>query len=180
VSTDISEILYSAINGIGQEKIRMDLASNIALSVKHIEDILKQCAEAYGQEMNEETLVALYKGLLHFMLTASLLPSERSVSFQGVDLDVVVPSLKVLAKNPENAIIIQLTANNSEAYKITKAESVQPHGENVWIVSPKRIATDRRNYHLGEGETRFSRIVEDISEFVNSKKVGRLKLLPGK
>jgi hypothetical protein len=172
--------LYSAINEIGREKIRMDLASNIAFAAKHIEDIMKRCVEGASFVMDEETLVALCKGLLHFMLTASLLPSERSVSFQGVDLDVVVPSLKVLAKNPEKAIIIQLIRNDAESDKIANAESVQPHGANVWIVSPRRIATGHRNYHLGEGEMRYSRIVEDISEFVSSKKVGRLKLLPGK
>jgi hypothetical protein len=156
------------------------LASNIALSTKHIEDILKRCIEASGLEMGEENLVTLCKGLLHFMLTASLLPSERIVSFQGVDLDVVVPSLKVLAKNPEKAIAIQLVKNHAESDRIAKAESVQPHGANVWIVSPKRIATGHRNYHLGEGEIQYSRIVEDIGEFVSSKKIGRLKLLPGK
>ena len=180
MSTDISAVLYSAINEIGREKIRMDMASNIAFAAKHIEDILKRCIGESGLESDEANLVALCKGLLHFMLTASLLPSERSVSFQGADLDVVVPSLKVLAKNPENAIIIQLITNDAESDKITKAESVQPHGANVWIISPKRIATDHRNYHLGEGEIRYSRIVQDISEFVSSKKVGRLKLLPGK
>ncbi|HEY7733763.1 MAG TPA: hypothetical protein VIB07_03110 [Nitrososphaera sp.] len=180
MSSDISAILYSAINEIGREKIQMDLASNIALSTKHIEDILKRCLETSGLEMSEENLVALCKGLLHFMLTTSLLPSERSVSFHGADLDVVVPSLKVLTKNPENALIIQLTRNDAESDRITSAESVQPHTENVWIVSPKRIATGLRNYHLGEGPIQYSRIVEDISEFVGRKKVGRLKLLPGK
>jgi hypothetical protein len=156
----------------------MDLASNIALAAKHIEDIMKRCVEGASLEMDEETLVALCKGLLHFMLTASLLPSERSVSFQGADLDVVVPSLKVLAKNPEKAIIIQLIRNDAESDKITNAESVQPHGANIWIISPRRITTGHRNYHLGEGEIQYSRLVQDISEFVNSKKIGRLKLLP--
>ncbi len=180
MSSDISAILYSAINEIGREKIRMDLASNIELAAKHIEDITKRCIEAASLEMDEETLVALCKSLLHFMLTASLLPSERSVSFQGADLDVVVPSLKVLAKNPETAMIIQLIRNDAESDRIAKAESVQPHGKNVWIVSPKRIATDHRNYHLGKGEIQYSRIIQDISAFVSSKKIGRLKLMPGK
>ncbi len=176
--SDISATLYSAIDNIGRDRIRMDLSLNIELAEKHIEDILKQCYEELGLEMDEETLVTLCKGLLHFMLTASLIPSERSMRFQGTDLDVVVPSLKILTKNPENAIVIQLIKNAAESNRIAKAKSVQPHGANVWIVSPKRLATDYRNYHLGEGEIRYSRIVRDISEFVNSKKVGRLKLLP--
>lgn len=180
MSSDISAILYSAINKIGREKIRTDLSTNIEFSAKHIEDILKRCIEASSLEMDEETLVALCKGLLHFMLTASLLPSERSVSFHGADLDVVIPSLKILTKNPENAIIIQMIKNDAESDKIAKAESIQPHDANVWIISPKRMATGHRNYHLGEGEIRYSRIVQDISEFVSSKKLGRFKLLPGK
>lgn len=165
---------------MGREKIRMDLSSNIELADKYCEDILKRCIEGTRLKRDEETLVALCEGLLHFMLTASLLPSERKVNFRGADLDVVVPSLKVLAKNPESAIIIQLMKNHADLDKITRAQSVQPQNENIWIVSSERMATRHRNYHLGEGAIQYSRIVQDINAFVKNKKIGRLKLLPGK
>jgi len=180
VSSDIAAILYSSIDEIGREKIRIDLSSNIELSGKYCEDILKRCIERSSLKWDEETLVTLCEGLLHFMLTASLLPSERKVNFRGAHLDVVVPSLNVLAKNPESAIIIQLMKNHSDLDKITKAESVQPHDDNIWIVSSERMATRHRNYHVGEGEIPYSGMVQDINEFVKSKRIGRLKLLPGK
>jgi hypothetical protein len=180
VSSDIAAILYSSIDKIGRAKIRTDLTSDIALSGKYCEDILKGCIEESSLGRDEETLVTLCEGLLHFMLTASLLPSERKVNFRGADLDVVVPSLKVLAKNPENAIIIQLMKNHADLDKITRAESVQPQNENIWIVSSKMMAIRHSNYHLGEGATQYSHIVQDINEFVKSKSIGKLKLLPGK
>jgi hypothetical protein len=50
-----------------------------------------------GTEANNETLATLCEALLHFMPTASLLPSERKVSMLGANLDVVIPSTRILA-----------------------------------------------------------------------------------
>jgi hypothetical protein len=117
--------------------------------------------------------------LLHFMLTASLLPSERKVNWKGAELDLVVPSLKMLSKSPEKALVIQIIKRNAELTKIMHAQSVQPHNGNIWIVSAKRLEVNHKNYYLGSIQFPYSRIILDINAFLACKGDRGLKLLHG-
>ena len=174
---DIKDALNSAINEIGREKIRMELASDIKRSEPYCRDIIATCASGLGPEADDEMLATLCEALLHFMLTASLLPSERKVSMRGANLDIVIPSTRVLGKNPEKSLVIQVTRGDL-ATKARQAESVQPHRENIWLVSSQPLRTDFRNYHLGLGGLPYSRIISDISVFLLEKGDRGLKLLP--
>ena len=64
---------------------------------------LRNVRASLGYDLDDETLGMLCEALLHFMLTASVLPSERKVYWKGVNLDIVVPSLKILSKSPDRA-----------------------------------------------------------------------------
>ena len=176
---NVSDILYFEINNIGREKIRMDVSANIDTSETYCQEILMKCTKTLGPLADDETLATLCEALLHFMLTASVLPSERKVRFKEANLDVVIPSVKILQKNQEKALIIQIIKNNDDTHKIIQAESVQLLKENIWIVSSKRLQTNYRNYHLSEGQIPFYRIVRDIHAFVASKRLGGLKMLHG-
>lgn len=177
MSSDIIDLLYSVINEIGREKIRMDIASDIDVCEKYCLEIMDKCESRMGTEANDETLATLCEVLLHFMLTASLLPSERKVSMLGANLDVVIPSTRILAKSPNKSLVIQVITGNDLAAKIKQVESVQTHRENIWLVSTKRLQTRYRNYHLGSGSFRYSRIISDISAFLSEKGNRGLKLL---
>jgi hypothetical protein len=174
---DIKDTLYSAINEIGREKIRMELAGDIKRSELYCRDIIARCASGLSPEADDELLATLCEALLHFMLTASLLPSERKVSMRGIDLDIVIPSTTVLGNNPEKSLVIQVTRGDL-AIKAKQAESVQPHRENIWLVSAQPLRTDFRNYHLGLRGLPYSRIISDISVFLLEKGDRGLKLLP--
>jgi hypothetical protein len=130
-------------------------------------------------DLDDESLGTLCEALLHFMLTASLLPSERKVNWKGVELDLVVPSLKMLSKSPEKALVIQIIKRNAELTKIKHAESVQPHNGNIWIVSAKRLEVDHKNYYIGSTQFPYSRIILDINAFLVRKGDRGLKLLHG-
>jgi hypothetical protein len=119
---DIKDTLYSAINEIGREKIRMELAGDIKRSELYCRDIIARCASGLGPEADDELLATLCEALLHFMLTASLLPSERKVSMRDIDLDIVIPSTRVLGKNPEKSLVIQVTRGDL-SIKAKQAES---------------------------------------------------------
>jgi hypothetical protein len=131
-----------------------------------------------GPEVDDETLATLLEALLHFMLTASVLPSERKVNMRGADLDIVIPSTKVLGKNPEKALVIQVVKNDLTA-KVMHARSVQRRHENIWLVSAKPLQTDHRNYHIGSGNFAYARIISDINTFLVEKGGHGLKLLHG-
>jgi hypothetical protein len=179
MSTDIKHILYSTIDKIGKEKIRMQVISDIEMSERCCNEILDECKNTMGDELDDESFGNLCEALLHFMLTASLLPSERKISWKGSGLDIVIPSLKMLSKSPERALVIQIIKRNDELTKIKHAESVQPHHGNIWIVSARRLQVDHKNYYIGSREFPYSRIILDINAFLVGKGDHGLKLLHG-
>ncbi|MEW6604632.1 MAG: hypothetical protein AB1351_08090 [Thermoproteota archaeon] len=125
---------------------------------------------------DDETLATLCEALLHFMLTASLLPSERKISVQGAELDIVIPSSKILRKSPEKSLVIQIVSGNLEA-KVKQARAVQPNHENIWLLSAAPLQTEYKNYHLGTNRLHYSHIVSDINAFLLEKGNRGLKLL---
>lgn len=178
MTVDVKDALYSAINEIGREKIRMDVAADVKMSEKYCMDIMDKCMDRLGPEANDETLATLCEALLHFMLTASVLPSERKVNVHSADLDIVIPSPRILGKNPDRALVIQVVRGDLAA-KVKQAKSVQQCPENIWLVSVKPLQTDHRNYHLGSGNFPYAKIVSDISAFLSEKGDRGLKLLHG-
>jgi hypothetical protein len=178
VPADVKDVLYSVINEIGREKIRMEVAASVSACEKYCKEILGICEGMLGPETDDETLTTLCEAMLHFMLTASVLPSERKVKMHGADLDLVIPSTRMLEKDPNSSLVIQVVRGDLDE-KVKQARSVQPHRENIWLISTKPLQTDHRNYHLGSGNFPYARIVSDISAFLQEKGDRGLKLLHG-
>ncbi len=179
VGADIKDILYSVIDKIGKEKIQIEVNSEIEISEKRCDEILEECKKLMGSGMSEESLVDLCEALLHFMLTASLLPSERKVNLKGIELDLVVPSLKVLKKDPDKALVIQIIRENEELAELERTKSMQPYDENIWLVSARKLDTYHKNYYVGSSLFPYSRIIIDINAFLVRKGNRGLKLLHG-
>lgn len=178
MSVDIPEILYSVIDDIGRENIRMGVASNIALSESYSGQILKKCRIKLGVNANAETMATACEGILHFMLTATLIPSQRKLTVQGQALDVVIPSFRTLTKNPEKSVVIQVIKNDKDVPNIARAEIFQPIRENIWVISSGKLATGHRKYSF-DIDGNFAKIIGDIHTFVASKGVFGLRLFHG-
>ncbi|MFL6473479.1 MAG: hypothetical protein ACJ701_00525 [Nitrososphaera sp.] len=179
MGVDIKEVLYSTLDKIGKERIRIEVINEIEMSESRCNEILEECKKKMGNELTEESLVNLCEALVHFLLTASMLPSERKVSWKGVELDLVVPSLKMLDKSPDKALVVQIIKGESELRKISDAKSIQPYDENIWTVSAKHINTNYKNYYVGPRSFPFSSIILDINKFLVHKGDRGLKLLHG-
>ena len=179
VRPDIKDILYSAIAKMGKDKIRMEVINEIEMSERRCIEILEECKKKMTDDFDDESLIDLCEALLHFMLTASLLPSERKVTWRGAELDVVIPSVKMLNKSPDKTLVIQIIKGNGVLKKIKNAKSVQPHDVNIWTVSARRLEIDYRNYYLGSSLFPYPRIVIDISAFLVQKGDRGLRLLHG-
>ena len=178
VGADIKDILYCVIDKIGKEKIQIEVNSEIEISEKRCDEILEECKKLMGSGMSEESLVDLCEALLHFLLTASLLPSERKVNLSGIELDLVVPSLKMLKKDPDKALVIQIIRENEELADLEGTKSIQPYDENIWLVSARKLDTYQKNY-VGSSLFPYSRIIIDINAFLVRKGNRGLKLLHG-
>ena len=180
MSTGVVEVLYSCINEIGKERIQADITSDIAASTKYCEHIIAKCKNKLGNFADDETLGILCEAALHFMLTVSLLPSERKVNFRSADLDIVIPSLRSLNKHPDKTLVVQVIKKSNDNAKIKQAESVQPHHENIWIISARALNTDHKNYSLDSTVYSYSNIISDVDTFLIDKGIRGLKMLHGK
>jgi hypothetical protein len=174
---DVKEVLYSVIDLIGRDRIRAEVNSDIGSASRYSEEIVGKCREVL--EADDGTLGTLCEALLHFMLTISQLPSERKVVVGGAELDVVIPSTKILAKDPANALIIQFIKTEGDTVKIKQAEQAQPRRKNVWTVSAKNLSYGARNYNLANTKFKYSSLIFDIHAFLSDKKVSSLKMFHG-
>jgi hypothetical protein len=179
VSADIKDILYSAIAKIGKDKIRMEVINEIEMSERRCNEILEESKKRMTNNLDDESFANLCEALLHFLLTVSLLPSERKVTWKGTELDLVIPSLKMLNKSPDKTLVIQIIKGNEVLRKIKDAKSVQPHDANIWTVSAKQLEIDHKNYYVGSNLFPYSRIIIDINAFLAHKGERGLKLLHG-
>ena len=175
LSADVKEVLYSVIDGIGRGKIRMEVSADVAASKRYCEEITEKCVNALGSQTDDETLGTLCEALLHFMLTASLLPSDRKVTIDGIEVSVVIPSVKSLAKDPSKSLVIQVVKDGTVRL-VREAEKVQPIPDNLWAVSARPIDTGHRNYAL---KGRYPLMISDVRAFLQDKGVSSLKMLHG-
>ncbi|MEO9319375.1 MAG: hypothetical protein ABI361_01755 [Nitrososphaera sp.] len=179
---DAKTLLYSAIDRIGKDTIRSDLVMDFRLSDKYISRIIEECLARMDAEGVDALSEDICEGLLHFLLTALSIPSERKISVEGVDVDIVIPSAKVLRKSPDKALIIQVLRSHEPQSKETArlAAKIQPVAENIWYVENHPKRTDGfRTYSIYPGHHRFSRIIIDIMAFLDEKGVSGLKLVHG-
>ena len=146
-----------------------------------IDDVIKNCYDkiiAIGEK--EESIGVLATGLLHFLLTSALLTSQRKIVYHEIDIDIVIPDLKTLEKDPKKTLIIYVikTADkNSIKQKLNKLEKIQPEKQNIWLVSSQSLDFKKKSYIIDKENNTFSKIIFDIAQFVNVQGQDKFKIL---
>jgi hypothetical protein len=54
----------------------------------------------------DENVGIFAESLMHYLLTISFISSQRKVSQNKVEIDIIIPDLKTLNTNPDDSIII--------------------------------------------------------------------------
>jgi hypothetical protein len=166
--------LYSIVGELGKDKIQRDITLNIEKSRQYIEIILTRCC-AVLDFTTSETIGSICETLLHFMLTASTIPSVRKVSIDDIKLDIVIPNIHTLRNFPDKAIVIQIIKEGGSISKgeQQKIKSIQPNQDNLWVVSKEPILGNYINYTVDFGNNmnastrgRFHDIIVDIDSFL--------------
>jgi hypothetical protein len=139
--TEVTDILYSKIRSIGRNKIRADVASNVNMSQVYIHDILSECiakldvSSKDDNNKDDDRIVVLAEVLLHFMLTATTLPSQRKISVKdNLSIDFIVPNVQTLDRNPNKSIIVQFLNDSLDLKKILQLEFLQPNYKNISLI----------------------------------------------
>jgi hypothetical protein len=193
---EIKEILYDEIDKVGKDHIRTLLTNDISNSKTIIDLLLNNCSNLLNKgNLYEDEFVCFGEALLHFMLTVSMIPAERKISIDNIDIDILIPNSKNLKMDNDSAIIIHFLKDRNENIdeSITKLSSIQKNTNNIWIVSSslKNInlnintfvvspslstTTTTTNNHHDEFIYPFSEILIKIDEFLKKINYSGLKI----
>ena len=176
---NVKEILYNSI-----ENHEAYLVSNIAQgkSYEVIDAICKECMPLLEQLEGDksEIIVSFAEGLIHYLLTTSLIQSQRKITVGNIHVDISIPDVKTLKLSPQDALVIAFSKTNDVLTiknRIIDLEKIQPFRENIWIVLENDADVRARTYSIrNNGKLSFSQILNDIISFLTNKKQSKLKL----
>ena len=166
--------LYSVLNEFGKENIQIEFQNNINSSIPKIKEILsKTIATIYEKKENidsdsnnfEKPLSILCESFLHFLLTTTSLPSQRKIMLNELEIDLVIPDIKTLYKDPKKTLIIIFYKDSSTSEYLKKLDNIQKNKENIWLVSSTPLDINYRNYVLYENKEEYQTL------FTNKKTI---------
>jgi len=176
----VKDILYRELSNITENKIQVEISKNN--SSKIISEIISKCYPKIEQiSLNlEEDFGIFAESLMHYFLAVSIIPSQRKVSKNDIDIDIVIPDLRTLLLNPKDSLIITfLKSKNKDLIKnkILGLEKIHPIKENIWLVSHEKLELENRTYQIKNGINSLNKILDDINEFYSSRKQSKLKIM---
>ena len=146
-----------------------------------IEDVTKNCYEQIiSMDEKDKVVGILATVLLHYLLTNALITSQRKVEYQNNEIDIVVPDLKTLEKDPKKTLLICIPKTSDIDKineKIIQLEKIQPEKQNIWMVLSENISTNKKSFILSKENNTFSKIIFEIAQFSNVSGTNKFKIL---
>ena len=93
-----------------------------------------------------------------------MLPSQRKIIKNGIDIDIILPDLKTLETSPKDAILICIPITQIQR-RIKDMEKLQPIKENIWYITEENI--DKKTYSVKNKTIQY--ILDDLTEFLSNK-----------
>ena len=106
-----------------------------------------------------------------------LIPSQRKISFENIELDMIIPNLEELRKNNDNAIVIFFakTSDNMQINeRIQEIKKIQKKDSNIWIISKEKMNISQSAYAIERDS--FGEFLKDAQNFVKSRKINKLNI----
>ncbi len=170
----IKEIFYQEIKKHGQTKIQKLIQEKKSKLL--IDEIISNSVPQINKISDTEKFGTFFTVLLHYFLTNGVIPSQRKIKKDDVELDLVIPDIQTLNKSPNDAIIIFIPKTNilSDIKKQTDLlEKIQPNRKNIWVVLEKKIEIPFQLFDIDS----ISEIINDIEKFLSEHNIKRLKIL---
>jgi len=174
----VKDVLYQELSKLTEKKILSEISKNNSSEI--ISEIISNCFPKICQISGEidENFGILAESLMHYLITNSLIPSQRKVSLGKIELDVVIPDLKVLKANPEDSLILYFSkSRNVEKIneKITEMRKISLL-ENIWVILHSDLPINSKKYLIGTDNDSFKNILEDITKFLSKREPSKFKI----
>ena len=174
-SSPIKDALYAKINNIGQEEIHQLLLK------EEFSELFEKIYEPVIHEIQSieeyEKYGTLAESMTHYLFTEMLIPSQRKIIFENVELDMVIPNTLELQKNSNNTIVI-FFVKTSDLEQITQRiheiKKIQKNNTNIWIITKDVIEIPQSTYYTTKES--FSEFLKDSKNFINTKKMNKLNI----
>jgi len=146
-----------------------------------IDDVIANCYDkiiTLGEK--DESIGVLATGLLHYLLTNALINTQRKVEYHGIEIDIVIPDIKTLEKDPKKTLLICIPKSSNKKIideKISQLEKIQPEKENIWVILSENILIDKKSFVLSKENDSFSKIIFEIAQFSNVDGTNKFKIL---
>lgn len=175
-SSPIKDRPYHTIETISESKINQEITQN------NTNPIIKQIIS----EANLDTLpgnhIEAYEtfaeSLMHYLLTNALIPSQRKITINQIDIDVVIPDTRTLGLAKKDAIILVFPKTDDLVTiraRLQKLDTIQPNKENIWLIQKSGLGLPYRTYEI-DGECSFANIINDIKSETSSKTQSKFKI----
>jgi len=176
----VKDILYQEITNISEDKIHLEISKNNSSII--ISQIISKCTPKIQKISTsiDEDLGSFAEGLMHYLLTISLIHSQRKISKNNIEIDIVIPDIITLNSSPKDSLIILFPKSknkNQIKKKIEEIETIQPIKENIWVVLHHNLQLGTRTYLIQNYENSLNKILEDINKFYSSRKQNKLKIM---
>ncbi len=180
--SELLSVVYDAINEIGKHKIRSGVISNIKIADEYMQHIFKRSSEQFGKKLDSNSLIAMYEVLLHFMLTACTIPSQRKVKISHLTIDLVIPNLHTLSKSPSDAILVQFIRSEKDMTTIDELLSLlnlNTEDLNMWLITTFDLQVEgtTRVINLSASKIDRSHIISDIDTFLKERRDKSFRLV---
>ena len=174
-SSPIKDALYAKIEDIGQEQIHQLLLNDKFSEL--FERIYEPVIQSIQNIDEYEKHGTLAESLTHYLFTEMLIPSQRKITFESIELDMIIPNTTELQKDSQNTIIIFFVkTSNSEQVKhrIQDIKKLQKDDSKIWIISKNHIEIPQSTY-ITEKES-FGKFLKDAQNFIKTKKMNKLNI----
>ena len=175
-NSPVKDALYAEIDKIGQKHVHTLLSEGKFSEL--FEKIYESSINKIDENIDEyEKHGTLAESFTHYLFTEMLIPSQRKITFENIELDMIIPNTTELQKNVNNVIFIHFakTYKNDEIkQKIQKMKEIQKSDANIWIISKESIPIPQVSYTTQKNS--FSRFLKDAQDFVKIKEMNKLNI----
>jgi len=171
----IKDLLYQTLGTIPGSTIQEKITKNPHSLVQEIFSKANIDSLEGNKTENYETFA---ESLMHYILTNALIPSQRKISIDQIEIDIVIPDIRTLRSSSKDAIIILFPKTDdakSIQQRLERISTIQPILENIWLVQKSSLGLPCKTYEIDVTQSFFN-IIDDIKNITSGKPQLKFKI----